>query len=32
MEGYNKLNFIDKIRFRWRVRKQEKIEVLKLRK
>ena len=26
MEGYNKLNFIDKIRFRWRVRKQEKIE------
>ena len=26
MEGYDKLNFIDKIRFRWRVRKQEKIE------
>ena len=26
MDGYDKLNFIDKIRFRWRVRQQEKLE------
>ena len=26
MDGYDKLNFIDKIRFKWRVRQQEKIE------